>query len=387
MPVFTHGKNTRVLLVASSASATMTGASGPLAITAVATSSPSAGYATYSTNVSHGLYQGSTVTITGFTPTAYNASSVAVTASTSPTSFTIASAATASISAFGGVSGLVGFVGNTGFVAGQSVTTTGFSPAAFNLTANITAANNLGFSVSSTATGTYSSGGTATTAATPYDLSQYFNDASLSMNIEATESTTFQTGSAKSYIKGLKDGTISLSGFYDGTPQGLDAILTNMSFNPSDDACVVFALGGSTDNERCWMAQGIETKYDLKTPVAGIVAADTEIQADAGVWNGTGKVFSIVGTGATASSVALNNSASSTNGGLLVMAVTALSGTITLNFQTSDTGISYTNVGSTITAVGAVINPISGLINQYSRLTWNLSSGGSATIFYGFARY
>lgn len=387
MPVFTHGKNTRVLLVASSASATMTGASGPLAITAVATSSPSAGYATYTTNVPHGLYQGSTVTITGFTPTAYNASSVAVTASTSPISFTIASAATASISAFGGVSGLVGFVGNTGFVAGQSVTTTGFSPAAFNLTANITAANNLGFSVSSTATGTYSSGGTATTAATPYDLSQYFNDASLSMNIEATESTTFQTGSAKSYIKGLKDGTISLSGFYDGTPQGLDAILTNMSFNPSDDACVIFALGGSTDNERCWMAQGIETKYDLKTPVAGIVAADTEIQADAGVWNGTGKVFSITGTGASASSVALNNSASSTNGGLLIMAVTALSGTITLYFQTSVDGITYSQVGSTITAVGAVVNPISGLINQYSRLTWNLSSGGSATIFYGFARY
>ena len=386
MPVFTHGKNTRVLLVASSASATMSGASGPLAITAVATSTPSTGYATYSTNVPHGLFKGSTVTITGFTPTAYNVAGATVTVST-PTTFTIASAATASISAFGGVSGLVGFLGSNGFVPGQTVTTTGFSPTAFNLTGTVVAANNLGFSVSSTATGTYVSGGTATTSASPYDLSQYFNDASLSVNIEPTESTTFQTGGSKSYIKGLKDGTISLSGFYDGTPQGLDAILNNLAFNPSDDACLVFPLGGNTDNERCWMAQGIETKYDLKTPVSGIVAADTEIQADGGVWNGNGKVFSITGTGASASSVALNNSASSTNGGLLIMAVTALSGTITLNFQTSVDGISYSQVGSTITAVGAVITPIQGSINQYSQITWNLSNGGSATIFYGFARY
>jgi hypothetical protein len=273
------------------------------------------------------------------------------------------------------------------FTAGQTVTTSGFTPSGFNLTATVLAANNIGFSVSSTATGTYSAGGTATSAATPYDLSQYFNDASVSTSIEATESTTFQTSGAKSYIKGLKDGTISLSGYYDGTPSGIDAIMNTAVNNTGDDACIVFPFGGNTDNERCWMAQGIETKYELKTPVAGIVTIDTEIQSDGGILYGTGKTFSITGTGASASSVALNAQAPSNNGGLLIMAITALSGTITLTFQTSADGVTYSQVGNTISAVGAEIYPISGSINQYSRLNWNLSSGGSATIFYGFARY
>lgn len=385
MPVFTHGKNTRVLLVTNTAAYPMSAVSAPLAITGVATANPSVGYNTYYTAVPHGLYAGATVTVTGFTPTAYNLAGVTVTSAGS-TSFTIASSATASISAYGAISGLVGYLGYNRFVAGQSVTTTGFTATGLNLTANIVAASNLGFSVSSTATGATSSG-TATCAAQPYDVSQFFNDSSMSLMVAPEETTTFQTGGVKSYIKGLKDGTISLSGYYDGTPQGIDPILQNAVHNGVNDGCVVFPLGGANDNERCWMAQGIETKYDLKSPVAGVVAIDTEIQCSGGIWNGTGKSFSITGTGASASTTALNNQVSTSNGGLLIVGVTALTGTLSLYFQTSADGVTWTQVGNTISAVGAEIYPIAGTINQYSRLYWSLSSGGSATITYGFARY
>ena len=64
------------------------------------------------------------------------------------------------------------------------------------------------------------------TANTNYDISQFFNDVSVNRAIETPETTTFQNNGNKTYIVGLKDGNISLSGFYEGTSNGLDAILT-----------------------------------------------------------------------------------------------------------------------------------------------------------------
>ena len=401
MPNFVHGKNVRVAFINNSASATVVNGYGPLAITAVATSSPSAGYTTYTTVAPHGLYVGGTVTVINMLPTAYNASGATITGVASPTSFTIANSATAAITQLGGVSGLVGYTGYNPFVANQYVTVAGNTNSSLNLTGTVAGANNIGFSLSTTATvatGTAATGtgGTGTSVATGYDLSQFFNDAGLSFTAEATESTTFQTGGVKSYIKGLKDGTITLSGYYDGTQQGVDAIMTEAINNNGDDAVIVFPFGGNTDNERCWLSQGIETKYELKSPVAGIVTIDTEIQADGGVAYGTGKSFSITGTGASASTVALNNQQASNNGGLLLVSVTALSAgaTLSLYFQSSSDGVTWTSgassqtpIGNTISAVGAEIYPISGSIYQYTRLYWTLNSGASATIFYGFARY
>ena len=46
-----------------------------------------------------------------------------------------------------------------------------------------------------------------------FDFSSYFNDVTASTTVETAETSTFGS-SAKEYISGLKDGTVSLSGMF-----------------------------------------------------------------------------------------------------------------------------------------------------------------------------
>jgi hypothetical protein len=221
-----------------------------------------------------------------------------------------------------------------------------------------------------------------------YDLSPYFNDVSLTNAIEATEVTTFNTAGVKSYIPGLRDGSITMSGFYDGTTSGLDAIFAAALSNTVDEAVVVFPQGGATQNERCYMAQGIQTKYDLKSPVAGVVAADAEIQADKGVWSGRGQLFTTSGNGSTNSFDGLG---STTNGGLVVIGVLSLTGTLSITLQHSQDGSTWVNATSALTTVGTEIVNTAALpttLYRYTRLNWTLSgANASANIYFGFARF
>ena len=174
------------------------------------------------------------------------------------------------------------------------------------------------------------------------DLSQYFNDVSISRAVDPTETTTFRIGGSKSYIPGLASGTISLSGMYEGTVNGTDAffsgVLANQNTSPADyqyqlPAVVVFPAGETTSysgeiptylgaDYRCQLASGVNTKYDLKSPVAGVVAADMELQASGGVWNGIGQYISLSTTGYasyTAYTNGYDGKSPSNKGGLLVM--------------------------------------------------------------------
>ena len=49
-----------------------------------------------------------------------------------------------------------------------------------------------------------------------FDFSSYFNDVSAATTVETAETSTFGS-SAKEYIPGLMDGTVSLSGLFEST--------------------------------------------------------------------------------------------------------------------------------------------------------------------------
>jgi len=57
-----------------------------------------------------------------------------------------------------------------------------------------------------------------------FDLSAFLNEATASQEVETTETTAFGN-SAKTYIVGLKDGTISASGMFDGAASAVDEVL------------------------------------------------------------------------------------------------------------------------------------------------------------------
>ena len=236
-------------------------------------------------------------------------------------------------------------------------------------------------------------------ANTNYDISQFFNDVSVAKQIEATETTSFLNGGVKTYIRGIKSGAISLAGMYEGSASGIDAILTEAINNDGDDAVLVFpdsatATSTSFTDARCYMARGIETKYDLKSPVSGVVAIDTEIQGDGGVWSGKGQYIpSTVATGAgTLTTSTTDNLTSSANGGLLILGCLTLTGTsptISISFQHSSDGTTWvTPSGATLGAVGTTVLILTGTIYRYTRLTYTLGgTSPTANIYFGFARY
>jgi hypothetical protein len=276
----------------------------------------------------------------------------------------------------------------------------------------ITAVSNSLTSQTITISGTTTSAATvpttiAVTAPAGYgaDFSQYFNDVSISRGIEATETTAFQTGGVKSFIQGLREGSISMSGMFEQSLGGVENAFGAAFQGNNDDGFLVFPDGGTATatggpDFRCHLAQVVETKYDIKSPVAGVVAIDMEATADGGVWNGVGQylpatVLTGAGTFYTAASLTSAGTGSS-NGGQLHLGVLSLSGTsptISVQLQHSQTGSSWVPAtggpeGVALTSLGSSIQILTGTIYSYTRLAVTLGgTSPSAVVYYGFARY
>ncbi len=113
------------------------------------------------------------------------------------------------------------------------------------------------------------SGGTLT------DISAYIHDVSLPRSIETAETTTFGvTGGSKTYVTGLNDSTISISGKFDST---VDAHLAGVL---GQDATLSFEYGpaGSTVGYIKFTGECIMTKYDLSSPVGDVVSFSCDFQ-------------------------------------------------------------------------------------------------------------
>jgi len=278
---------------------------------------------------------------------------------------------------------------NLSLVPGMGITAASGLPAG----TVILSASGRSLTLSNNFTGTGTITFTASSTGIAYDISQFFNDVSVSFASEAAEITTFQTAGFKSYIAGLREGNISLNGFYDGTITGVDAILYTAIANTGDEGCIVFTDGNNsaTSASRCYITRGIETKYDLKSPVSGVVAVDTEIQADGGVWRGIGQNFTQSGAATTyaPSTNGYDGGSATTNGGLLIVGVTALTGTsptVALTFQHSPDQSTWTDLATSNT--GGAVTIVGGSIYRYTRLRVVLGgTSPSANIYYGFARF
>jgi hypothetical protein len=78
-----------------------------------------------------------------------------------------------------------------------------------------------------------------------FDFSTYFNDASASTSVDTAETSAFGT-SAKTYITGHRDGTVSLSGMFEGTAStGTDEFFDNALGNTTKALVIVAPEGNS----------------------------------------------------------------------------------------------------------------------------------------------
>lgn len=113
------------------------------------------------------------------------------------------------------------------------------------------------------------------------DISTYINSVDFPESIDTAETTAFGS-SAKSYIPGLTDATISVSGMWDATA---DAVFTG----GAEPASRSFEFGpaGSTASNIKYTGECIMTSYSISNPVGDVVTFSADFQVTGAVTRGT----------------------------------------------------------------------------------------------------
>jgi len=121
------------------------------------------------------------------------------------------------------------------------------------------------------------SGGTLT------DISSYLMEVSFPESIDTADVTAFGTTGAKSYIVGLKDATISLTGKWDSTFDSHIAAVLGQTASLSFE----YGPAGSTAGLVKYSGEAFVTSYNIGSPVADVVSASVELQVTGAVTRGT----------------------------------------------------------------------------------------------------
>lgn len=219
------------------------------------------------------------------------------------------------------------------------------------------------------------------------NLSAYLNEASMSSPAETSETTTFGSD-AKTYITSLRDASVSLSGMFEGSvndPTLLDAMTS------SESTLVTICTTGLVAGEPCFFGVTRSNSYEISSPVADVVTVTSDLQLDGGINAGTIIAGGVtVASGATANSTANDYTASTANGLVTNLHVTANNGngSTTLKLQHSVDNITYVDL-VTFAVVSAGIQTseqqtVTGTVNRYLRV--NVADDGSTgSITYSLA--
>lgn len=222
------------------------------------------------------------------------------------------------------------------------------------------------------------------------DLSAYLNNAAVNQSMAPAETTAFGA-SSKAYIVGLKDGTISLSGMFDGASGAVDPII--QAALGVDNGVFTFLSGGSTKGNRALLAQVDPTSYNVTAPVGDVVNVSIDLQADGGVDAGV-SLMTLGAITATGNQTAEDNGSATTNGGVAHLHVTAntMNNTTTFKVQHSSDNSTFADLG-TFTAVSSTSTTSQRLtiasgttVNRYVRVQYTAAGTGSITFHVSFAR-
>ena len=118
------------------------------------------------------------------------------------------------------------------------------------------------------------------TGGTSRSLANTLTDVSFPQTVDTAETTAFGS-SNKSYIVGLKDTTISVSGIFDATVDGY------LSGTEPASRSFIYGPAGSTGGNVKYTGEAIMTSYSLANPVGDVVTFTADFQVTGAVTRGT----------------------------------------------------------------------------------------------------
>jgi hypothetical protein len=225
-----------------------------------------------------------------------------------------------------------------------------------------------------------------------YNGTGYCSSVSVEGEIETAEVTTLGK-TAKNYIPGLEDATISFEGYFDSSPVDsaafsykLDALrrtITEATYIPQSDL-----VGGT-----CHFAQGMLTSYSLETPVDDAGSFEAEMQSKT-AWERGVTLHTLGARTSTANGTTVDQSAGSTAGASALLQVTSVSGTagpsLTVVVQHSTDGSTWADLitfGTKTAASTSERAAVTGTVNRYVRAIWTITgTTPSFTFHVAFSR-
>jgi len=120
------------------------------------------------------------------------------------------------------------------------------------------------------------SGGTLT------DISSYVNSVDFPETADIAETTVLGDGN-KTYIVGLKDATLSISGLWDSTLDGILGAVVGQSATLSFE----YSPEGTTGGNVKYTGECILTSYAQSSPVGDVVGYSADFQVTGAVTRGT----------------------------------------------------------------------------------------------------
>ena len=218
------------------------------------------------------------------------------------------------------------------------------------------------------------------------NLSTTLTDASVSLTADVAETSTF-TASSKTYVAGLKDGTVTLSGYFESSSPDADAEF--LSQLGSSGSAYSIAPIGYTRGNPTEFGNVIETSYDRSADIGSVVAVAVAFQFDGDAYNGKSL---LAPTAITSSSneTGVDYGAAGTNGGAGVLHCTVSSGSPTLDvkIQTSADNVTFSDYITFTQATGTTSELITSASNpaRYARAVLTFGGTGSITAAVSFAQ-
>ncbi len=174
------------------------------------------------------------------------------------------------------------------------------------------------------------------------DLSPFFNNVDLSFDVDAPDTTVFGNAGDRTFIAGgLRGGSISLSGFWDGATGGVDEEIATVLGNATARVISVSQAGFSV-GDVVYLPNSIYTNYSVSQPVDGVVSLTADIQATGPLVRGL-SLHNLTAETASTTGTTVDQSSSGAFGGGGHMHVTSSSGTsptldVTVEHATSSGG-------------------------------------------------
>lgn len=210
---------------------------------------------------------------------------------------------------------------------------------------------------------------------------------------DSLDSTTL-CKSARTYAKGIKNGTASASGIWDYDSTNLDEIhdVFKAAYVNGTENVVTATLSALAVGVDAIMFNSVQSSYNIDVQNAALIMCTADFQATSGI--NYGKVqFSGSVNNTTSSGASVNNGAATTNGGLLqyhIQNPSQLAGSVKLQHST-DNSVWVDVSGGTLSfsasgdKYAAGYAEVTGTINQYVRVQCT-ATGGTITFQAAFAR-